>query len=84
MIKYDTVKAKWTSGACPSNGIYMDRIYSIFKKKEALYITDGNAEILFDKFCITTFLSPKDNEISWKDVDFEDEVKIKALDRITK
>jgi hypothetical protein len=75
MVKYNNVKAIWTSPACPCDGIYMDRIYSIFKKNGKLYITDGNAEIAFDEFCITNFLSPKDNDIIWKDVDFSDEVK---------
>jgi hypothetical protein len=70
MIKYNDVKAVWDSAACPPNGIFMDRIYSVLKKNGKLYITDGNFEYEFDEFCITTFLSPKDTEITWKDVYF--------------
>ena len=74
MINYNKTQAVWTSGACPPEGVYMDRSYSILKKNDNLYITDGNIELLFDKFCITTFLSPQNKDVTWEQVDFSDEV----------
>lgn len=75
MIRYSEVKAIWTSGASTPEGLHMDRIYSIGNKNGKFFITDGNMEYDFDEFCITTFLSPKDKEIDWKDVDFSNETK---------
>jgi len=74
VVKYSEIKATWTSPAAPSENMYLDRIYSILRKNGKLYVTDGNADIEFDEFCITHFLSPN-NDIQWNEVDFTDEVK---------
>lgn len=72
MINYKEIKAKWTSGAATPDGIHLDRNYSIIKKDGFLHISDGNIEYLWDKFCITNFMSPTDKNIKWSDVDFEE------------
>lgn len=76
MINYKEVRLVYDSPAAPPEGIYMDRIYSIFKKYGKLYITDGNAEIEIDEFLLKMVFS-LNNKIKWDDVDFSDEIRVK-------
>jgi hypothetical protein len=84
MISYKEIKATWSSGACPPDGLQTNTIYSIIKKNGKLHISDGNIEFLWDKFCITTFLSP-DNGLTWDQVDFEEiDTKKQKIDSYSK
>jgi hypothetical protein len=76
MINYSLVKIVYDSPPAPPEGMYMDRIYSIFKINDDIYITDGNAEIKIDEFLLKMVFVPKNN-VQWKDVDFSEETKTK-------
>lgn len=72
MINYKEVKAVWTSGASVPEGLHLNTIYSIIKQGDKLCVFDGNLIFPFDHFCITTFMSPTNENIKWSDVDFEE------------
>jgi len=75
MIKYNETEIIYSSAPYPPEGIHMDRTYTIFKKNEKLYITDGNVEIKSDESTIKMLFIPKGKNLTWKDINFAEDVK---------
>lgn len=90
MVKYNEIKIKYDSAPMPPMGIFLDRVYTVFKKYENLYITDGNAEIKISENLIKMLFCIQNKDLTWKDIDFSDkkvenvEYKLQDLDKPNK
>lgn len=75
MKKYTDIKIFYNSPCFPPDGLKMNKIYTIIKHENILYVKTGDEKIQLEESVIKMLFSPQDEKISWEDVDFNDEVK---------
>jgi len=71
MVKFNEVKLSYTCAAFPPDGVSMEKAYSIIKKGDKFYFTDGVTEFEGNENCIKMLFTPIGN-IKWDDVDFKE------------
>lgn len=77
MVKYSEIKIVYASAPMPPEGVLLGIAYTIIKRHNNLYITDGNAEIRMSQKMIKMLFKIKDKDLTWDDIDFNDN-KLKA------
>ena len=73
MIKYTDIKLIYTSGCFPPEGLKVNKVYTVIKKNDNLFVKTGDEEIQLEESLIKMLFTPKDAD--WVDVNFKDEIK---------
>ncbi len=84
MVKYTDINLIYTSPCFPPDGIKLNKIYTIIKNNDNLFVKTGDEEIQLEETLIKMLFEPKG--VKWEEVNFKDEeVKsIKTFDKTIK